>query len=256
MHSGPTWPRARRQQASLAKAWASPNGQCNACLATYHNRQHLVGHLATDSPRCLFVLMSEPVGPVGTGLWGLVSTGPGIWTSGGCPAYHISDPDMGISKAGRAPGVAVGRRAVVVPTIRAQGPLSEHATRSIAEMTHAEARNFLLESDPALSSAAIDVLRSGQQAQVIQPAAAQGEQIQYTTERYPSRLFLPERYTRFASDPIPCAIRRVEYFVLNLYCGRRRAGDVQQQVEWSYYSQDYSIYVLSIILLYMQPWGI
>ena len=63
--------RAHRQQASLAKAWASPNGQCNACLATYHNRQHLVDHLATDSPRCLFVLMSEPVGPVGTGFVGL-----------------------------------------------------------------------------------------------------------------------------------------------------------------------------------------
>eukprot|EP00959_Pyramimonas_sp_CCMP1952_P213938 4476501-Pyramimonas_sp.AAC.1 len=41
-------------------------------------------------------------------------------------------------------------------------------------------------------------------------------------------------------------MRRPEYFILYLYCGRRRPGDIQASLEWTEYSLDFSVSVLSI----------
>eukprot|EP00959_Pyramimonas_sp_CCMP1952_P069318 1446492-Pyramimonas_sp.AAC.1 len=81
-------------------------------------------------------------------------------------------------------------------------------------MDHGTARVEIAPADPALPSGLAACLQS--------PTP-------YTAERYPSRLFLAERHAGIAAEPTPRAARRVEYFVLNLFCGRRRAGDVQAQ---------------------------
>eukprot|EP00959_Pyramimonas_sp_CCMP1952_P314259 6578505-Pyramimonas_sp.AAC.1 len=46
-------------------------------------------------------------------------------------------------------------------------------------------------------------------------------------ERYPARMFLPDQYTDLAAQALPVAIKRAEYYVLNLFCGRRRPEDIQ-----------------------------
>ena len=67
-----------------------------------------------------------------------------------------------------------------------------------------------------------------------------------TSEKYPSRLFLSAQYASQAADPIPTSVKRVEYVVLNLYCGRRRGRDIQAQLEWTHHSSDFDIIMLSI----------
>ena len=158
----------------------------------------------------------------------MLRTVPDTTIPGAAPGYHISDPDFTISSVGRAPGVALARRQVIVPTIRAEGPLTQHAQISAQTVTQARARQELLESDPALSDVAIRALV---QPDAAPPPAPPARPVIYSTERYPSRLFLTERYTGIASDPVPRGVKRAEYFILNLYCGRRRDGDVQAQIE-------------------------
>eukprot|EP00959_Pyramimonas_sp_CCMP1952_P272963 5705961-Pyramimonas_sp.AAC.1 len=65
--------RAHQQNAALARAWASTDGQCHACLFVFHARAHLVDHLAHDSPLCFFMLMSAPATAV---------PAPGVTNSG------------------------------------------------------------------------------------------------------------------------------------------------------------------------------
>ena len=65
-------------------------------------------------------------------------------------------------------------------------------------------------------------------------------------ERYPTRAFQTERYSGPAADPLPRAIKRTEYVVLNLHCGRRRPDDIQACVEWSHYLTDFAIVALPI----------
>eukprot|EP00959_Pyramimonas_sp_CCMP1952_P213136 4459580-Pyramimonas_sp.AAC.1 len=45
---------------------------------------------------------------------------------------------------------------------------------------------------------------------------------------------------------LPAKIRRVEFFISHLFCGRRRDGDYQAQLEWAHNSPDFSIVVLSV----------
>eukprot|EP00959_Pyramimonas_sp_CCMP1952_P214913 4497643-Pyramimonas_sp.AAC.1 len=55
------------------------------------------------------------------------------------------------------------------------------------------------------------------------------------TERYPTRMFLPDQYTGLAAQALPVASKRAEYYVLNLFCGRRRPEDIQARLEWTHY---------------------
>eukprot|EP00959_Pyramimonas_sp_CCMP1952_P015475 328097-Pyramimonas_sp.AAC.1 len=115
--------RTHLQNAALARAWASPDGQCHARLYVFHARAHLVDHLAHYSPRCLSILMSNPTTAVAA---------PGVTISGAAPCYHITPADFSAPMTGRIPGVPVSRRHVVVPTVRAAGPTAEHAHSVIA----------------------------------------------------------------------------------------------------------------------------
>ena len=165
----------------------------------FHNRMHLVDHLASDSPRCLYILL----------------------TTRHNPAFHIDYPLSGPTDGQHGQGVQLSRRHVVVPTRRAPGPLVPSAERILETMTQQEARDELAATDPDA-----DFIPA------LPPAMDAVPALGYVpnNERYPTRLFLTERYTGVAAESVPAAICRREYFVLNLYCGRRRGGDIQAQV--------------------------
>eukprot|EP00959_Pyramimonas_sp_CCMP1952_P090480 1894117-Pyramimonas_sp.AAC.1 len=52
---------------------------------------------------------------------------PGVTIPGAAPWYHITHPDFSAPMTSRIPGVPLSRREVVVPTVRATGPITEHA---------------------------------------------------------------------------------------------------------------------------------
>eukprot|EP00959_Pyramimonas_sp_CCMP1952_P099494 2079897-Pyramimonas_sp.AAC.1 len=62
---------------------------------------HFVDHLASDSPQCLYVLL----------------------TTRHNPAFHIDYPLFGTTDGTTSTGVQLSRRHVIVPTRRAHGPL-------------------------------------------------------------------------------------------------------------------------------------
>ena len=138
------------------------------------------------------------------------------------------------------PGVKPGRRQVLVPTVRAAGPITREALMFLSGWTNDEVRDVFTQSDPYITHEAAALL-SGP---AIQPDPLPAWEP--TTERYPSRMFPTGRYSGLAADPIPSRIKRMDYFVLNLLCGRRRSGDTQEQLELVHHHNDYNIVVLSI----------
>ena len=138
------------------------------------------------------------------------------------------------------PGVKPGRRQVLVPTVRAAGPILREAQTFLRDWSNDEARDVFTHSDPYITDDAAALLSGPAIPQDPLPAW------EPTTERYPSRMFPTERYYGIAADPLPSRIKRMDYFVLNLFCGRRRAGDIQEQLELVHHHDDYNIVVLSI----------
>eukprot|EP00959_Pyramimonas_sp_CCMP1952_P052247 1092125-Pyramimonas_sp.AAC.1 len=59
-------------------------------------------------------------------------------------------------------------------------------------------------------------------------------------------MFLPDQFTGLAAQALPVATKRAEYYVLNLFCGRRRPEDIQACLEWRHYDVDLTVTVLSI----------
>ena len=215
--------RMHRQLSTLAKGYADHTGICTVCLLKYDARPHLIDHLSIDSPRCL--------------LAGVLAVDN--------PAYHLHDPPRCSIADGHTNPVRIPRRHVVVPTTRVYGPLTQLAT-DIAELVPQEhARHVLLESDPYITPEACAALLPPPPAHP--PDNDLPEQyppVQH--ERYPTRMFLTAHYQGVAAQVLPTAIRRTEYYVLNLYCGRRRPGDIQTQIEWCHYDVDFAIIVLSV----------
>eukprot|EP00959_Pyramimonas_sp_CCMP1952_P221277 4625671-Pyramimonas_sp.AAC.1 len=109
---------------------------------------------------------------------------------------------------GRIPGAPLSRRHVVVPTVRAADPITEHAYSVMATMGHGTARVEIAAAGPALPAGLAACLRAPApvSADVVPPPLA--NPVQYTAEGYPSRLFLTERYTGIAAEPMPRAVRR------------------------------------------------
>ena len=216
--------RMHRSHCTFARRWACPSGQCSACLADFHDRRHLVDHLTAESPLCLLVLvMSQPE-----------------------RVDSITDPDFSAPPSVHKAGAQVLRRQRLVPTVRASGPLTEAATTVFegaraGRMTVLQAREALIRCDPALSTEAADVLiASDVDAHLPAPP------VEVSAERYPLILFHPLDYGGIAAEPLPCRVKRTEFFVLNLFSGRRRSGDIQSHIEWCHVSSDFSIHVLSI----------
>eukprot|EP00959_Pyramimonas_sp_CCMP1952_P325007 6802892-Pyramimonas_sp.AAC.1 len=88
----------------------------------------------------------------------------------------------------------IGRRRVIAPTARAEGPLPQYASTVHGAMCQDDARIALLESDPALSADAAAALapdrRPVADAVALPPPPA--SDVHCSAERCPSRLFLTE----------------------------------------------------------------
>eukprot|EP00959_Pyramimonas_sp_CCMP1952_P229611 4800754-Pyramimonas_sp.AAC.1 len=48
--------------------------------------------------------------------------------------------------------------------------------------------------------------------------------------------YLPQDYTGWAKEKVPCRIHRTTIFILNLFSGQRRHGDIQTWMEGHYTS--------------------
>eukprot|EP00959_Pyramimonas_sp_CCMP1952_P170295 3557973-Pyramimonas_sp.AAC.1 len=75
---------------------------------------------------------------------------PNVTTSGAAPCYHITRPDFSAPMTGRIPGAPLSRRHAVAPTVRAAGPITEHANSVMATMDHGTAPLEIAAADPAL----------------------------------------------------------------------------------------------------------
>eukprot|EP00959_Pyramimonas_sp_CCMP1952_P206062 4309073-Pyramimonas_sp.AAC.1 len=106
------------------------------------------------------------------------------------------------------PGAPLSRRHVAVPTVHAAGPITEHAYSVMVTMDHDTARLEIAAAGPALPAGLAACLQALVNAAVLPPPPA--NPVQYTTERYPSRLFLTKRHTGIAAEPTPRAVSRVE----------------------------------------------
>eukprot|EP00959_Pyramimonas_sp_CCMP1952_P013960 295247-Pyramimonas_sp.AAC.1 len=75
-------------------------------------------------------------------------------------------------------------------------------------MDHDTARLEIAAADPALPAGLAACLQTPApvNAAVVPPPRA--NPVQYTAERYPSRLFLTERHTGTAAEPMPWAVGR------------------------------------------------
>ena len=134
--------------------------------------QVFADHLAIDSPRCLLVMIQHTAGD----------------------ANNLDLPPDKPPHGTLPPGVRLARRQVLVPTRRVAGPITRAAAEANIHITQDEAREVLVKADPYLDETAAAIIL----APTIQPP--QPPSWEPTTERYPSLMFITERYTGIAAE--------------------------------------------------------
>ena len=228
--------REHRQHSRFARRWAQELPQCQACFRVFHNRDLLVDHLSIESPVCLVIGIHLASGPALDANLQLVRhcdpAAPAVLQRDACP--------------GTLPSHARLRRRAAVPTYRAAGVLSELAYDMFAQLTPDVAKAILLDSDPVLSDAAREVLHGLSTVTPPEPPQLAAPVAAAQPVRYPSDLFSTADYVGEMAIMFPAKIKRVEFFIAHLFCGRRRDGDYQAQLEWAHDSPDFSIMILSV----------
>ena len=159
----------------------------------FQRPHHLLEHLAVASPTCLLLSIE-----------------------GSMPRCSDSAADQPLPKGGF-------RKRVDVPAVRAAGPATEEVTAWASKLSDWQSKQVLLECDYALD----DKARSAMQTATRRHPAAPVPDEAPLLERYTLDQFRTDDYKGITVEPVPWRIQRDEVFILNLYCGVRRKGDVQ-----------------------------
>ena len=185
-------------------------------MMNFASRRALAEHLAFDAPKCAVALLGQPR----------------TATAAACDLLNSAD----LEAATKQKAEGKGRWRPEFPAFRKQGNHSQFELE-LANITDEEARATLVECDYAFSpEAAQEFCGLTKQAHRADPPPQD--------DRFWP--FRPQDFSGIAAEALPFRIRRPEFFVLNLFSGMRRSGDIQWHLEFSWPASTCAVYCLSI----------
>ncbi len=222
------------------------DGDCRCCMTRFSSRASVLKHVISDAPRCMLFLLRQPV-----------------------LAEDEQEAALAVERAceAAARGAGFHRRRAEAPAIRLPGPCPQDAAELLL-LGQEEARrrcwrlllitrcrdpsclDLLLAPDPvgspvgALPAPAI----SGHPARCWAEPAELARGV-FAAGAIPSSGWAWSEASSAGASPFAGRpLRRRTLFLLNLFCGARRQGDIQEQFELagSLHSSHFSVFVLSV----------
>ena len=196
---------------------------CACCMKVCASRSLLVRHITAWKPTCL-VFYLKHIAPL-----------PQEELS----ALAAEETAHNVARARQGYSASRGR----FPSFTAPGPLSLHAVTVQANYPRAAAFRFINETVEQIT---------GWTRQSLVPHVLEEPEVAWDPS--PSEIewpFVEGDFSGSLAITVPRRILRRQVFVANLFCGQRRAGDVQQAIELSLaqYTPSFELIVLSVDIL-------